>query len=91
MNQRIVKLSGEIERTRSKIADMQTKLRDFERQRTELENAEYIALIRKLDMTPEQLAAFLKRHTFGEPQKRQAQTAKQAQEHAGQEAQSDKE
>jgi hypothetical protein len=91
MNQRIGKLSGDIERTRSKIADMQTKLRDFERQKTELENAAYVALIRELDMTPEQLAAFLKRHTFGGARKPQAQTAKQAQEHAGQEAQSDKE
>jgi peptidoglycan hydrolase CwlO-like protein len=90
MNQRIGKLSGEIERTRSKIADMQTKLRDLERQKTELENAEYIALIRELDMTPAELAAFLKRHTYG-AQRQQAQTAKPAQEHTEKEAQSDKE
>jgi hypothetical protein len=65
MNQRIGKLASEIERTRAKIADLGSKLKDLERQKTELENAEYIALIRELDMTPAELAAFLKSHTHG--------------------------
>jgi hypothetical protein len=91
MNQRIGKLSDEIERTRSKIAGMQTRLRDLEKQRTELENAEYIALVRELDMTPVELAAFLKRHAHGTAQRQQAQTEKQAQVREGQEAQGGKE
>jgi cupin superfamily acireductone dioxygenase involved in methionine salvage len=65
MNPRIDRLSGEIERTKQKIAGYQAKLKGLEEQKTELENAEYVALIRQLDMTPAQLAAFLKKHTHG--------------------------
>jgi len=87
MNPRITKLSGDIERTREKITEMQARLRDLERQKTELENAEYVALIRELDMTPQELAAFL-RHTHGGSQQK---TAAPVQMNTKQEVPSEKE
>jgi cupin superfamily acireductone dioxygenase involved in methionine salvage len=75
MNPRINKLCGEIEKTKQKIAEFQTKLKGMEQQKTELENAEYVALIRELDMTPGELAAFLKKHTHGGDKARSAMPA----------------
>jgi hypothetical protein len=65
MNQRITKLTSEIERARTKATELAAKLKDLERQKVELENAEYVSIIRELDMTPQELSAFLKRHTHG--------------------------
>jgi cupin superfamily acireductone dioxygenase involved in methionine salvage len=65
MNPRIEKLGAEIGRVKKKIADYQARLKGLEDQKTELENAEYVTLIRQLDMTPAQLAEFLKKHTHG--------------------------
>ena len=60
MNPKIEKLEKESDRTKAKIAEMQTKLRKLEEQKTELENTDYVAVARSFHLTPQQLADFLK-------------------------------
>lgn len=59
MTQKINKIIAEIERTRARVAESQERLRELERQRTELENTEIVALFRSLDVSPDQLPAFI--------------------------------
>jgi hypothetical protein len=94
MNGRINKLASEIGKTREKIAELSLKLKDLERQKTELENSEYVAIIRELNMTPTELATFLKRHTYGgntATAARQAQPAGAAKPDSSKEAADEKE
>ena len=56
---KVDKIMNEIAKTREKITDLQTKLRDLERQKTEQENNEIIELMRGVDVTPRELAAFI--------------------------------
>lgn len=60
MNPKIERLEKEIDKTRAKIAEMQGKLRDLEKQKTELENTDYVAVARSFHLTPQELAEFLK-------------------------------
>lgn len=60
MNPKIEKLEKEIDKTKNKIAEMQARLRDLEKQKTELENTDYVAIARSFHLTPQQLAEFLK-------------------------------
>ena len=60
MNPKIEKLEKEIEKTKTKIAEMQAKLHKLEEQKTELENTDYVAVARSFKLTPQQLAEFLK-------------------------------
>ena len=60
MNPKIDRLEKEIEKTKGKIADMQDRLRDLEKQKTELENTDYVAVARSFKLTPQELAEFLK-------------------------------
>ena len=46
MNPKIEKLEKEIDKTKNKIAEMQARLRDLEKQKTELENTDYVAIAR---------------------------------------------
>ena len=46
MNPKIEKLEKEIDKTKTRIAEMQAKLRDLEKQKTELENTDYVAIAR---------------------------------------------
>ena len=59
MNPKIEKLEKEIEKTKTKIAEMQAKLHKLEEQKTELENTDYVAVARSFKL-PQQLADFLK-------------------------------
>ena len=56
---RIEKITDEIEKMKGKITNLQARLRDLERQRTEMENADIIAVVRSMDITPDKLAAFI--------------------------------
>ena len=49
-----------ISNTKEKIADLQDKLRELERQKTELENTEIVELVRGTKMNTTELATFLK-------------------------------
>ena len=60
MNSKLQKILTEISRTREKIAAQQTRLRELEQQKTELENMEIVGMVRGLDVAPEELAAFIK-------------------------------
>ena len=60
MNPKIEKLEKEIDKTKNRIVEMQAKLRDLEKQKTELENTDYVAIARSFHLTPQQLAEFLK-------------------------------
>ena len=60
MNPKIKKLAKDIDKTRAKIKDMQGKLRVMEQQKVDMENEEYISMVRDMGISPEQLADFLK-------------------------------
>lgn len=60
MNPKIEKIEKEIGKTKDKIAGLQAKLRDLEAQKMELENTDYVAIARSFNLTPSQLADFLK-------------------------------
>jgi len=60
LNLKIEKITTEIERLREKINAKQLRLRDLERQKTELENAEIIAMIRSVDIAPNEFPAFVR-------------------------------
>lgn len=60
MNKKLSKILVEIEKTKEKLSEQQAKLRELERQRTELENTEMVELIRSTKMNTEELSTFLK-------------------------------
>ena len=60
MNPKIEKLAKDIEKTKAKIAEQQARLRDLEKQNTELENTDFVAVARSYHLTPQELAEFLK-------------------------------
>ena len=60
MNPKIEKLAKDIEKTKAKIAEQQARLRDSEKQKTELENTDFVAVARSYHLTPQELAEFLK-------------------------------
>ena len=59
MNPRIQKISSDIEKLRLKITDGQARLRELERQKLELENADIVAAVRSIDVPPEELSALI--------------------------------
>ena len=60
MNPRIEKITAEIEKVKAKLTSYQTRLRDLERQKTELENADILSMVRGMDVMPDEFAAFVK-------------------------------
>ena len=70
MNPRIEKISAEIEKVRAKLSSHQARLRELERQKTEFENADILAMVRGMDVAPDEFAAFVRMF--------KAQRAKQA-------------
>ena len=60
MNPKIEKLAKDIEKAKAKIAEQQARLRDLEKQKTELENTDFVAVARSYHLTPQELAEFLK-------------------------------
>ena len=60
MNPKIEKLAKDIEKVKAKIAEQQARLRDLEKQKTELENTDFVAVARSYHLTPQELAEFLK-------------------------------
>ena len=61
MNPRIEKITETIAKTKRKIADAQSRLRELERQKIELENADILAAVRSIDVPPEELKAFIQK------------------------------
>jgi len=54
------RITQEISKTKAKISDLQVKLRDLERQKTEQENGEILELVRSIDVSPQELTAMLR-------------------------------
>ncbi len=57
---KLTKLQKEIEKTKQKISEQQTKLRELEHQKTEIENTEIVELVRSMKMNTSELSTFLK-------------------------------
>ena len=60
MNAKIQKVVNEMDKTKAKISEFQAKLRELEKQKTELENAEIVEAVRGMDISLADLAAILK-------------------------------
>lgn len=60
MNPKITKINAEIDKTKGRISEFQARLRELERQRTESENTEIVELVRGVNATPQELAAFIR-------------------------------
>ncbi|MEY8357341.1 DUF4315 family protein [Lachnospiraceae bacterium 54-53] len=60
MNAKIERVSKDIDKTKDKISEFQTKLRELEKQKTELENMEIVDAVRGMDISLVDLAALLK-------------------------------
>ena len=58
MNHKINKVISEIEKMKAKIADYQSRLKELERTKTEIENADIVAMVRGIDMPPADFEAF---------------------------------
>jgi hypothetical protein len=58
---KIEKINTEIEKTKAKIAEDQARLRELERQKTEQENTEIVGIVRAVEMSPQELAAFVRK------------------------------
>ncbi|MCJ7856540.1 DUF4315 family protein [Lachnospiraceae bacterium NSJ-143] len=60
MNKKIEKVCAEIDKTKAKISEYNARLRELEKQKTELENTEIVELVRGVEASPAELAAFIK-------------------------------
>ena len=60
MNPKIQKVIGDIEKTKAKITEFNSRLKELERYKAELENADIVALVRGIDVHPGELEAFLR-------------------------------
>lgn len=64
---RLERIEKEIQKTKTKIAEFQKQLKELEAQKTEQENLQIIQQVRALNVTPEQLAAFLRNSAMQTP------------------------
>lgn len=60
MNPKIERVCKDIDKTRSKIGELQARLRELESQKTELENTEIVETVRGMDISLADLAALLR-------------------------------
>jgi hypothetical protein len=61
---RLEKIERNIERAQEKIAEWQTRLKELDGQRTEQENVEIVGAVRALNLTREELFAFIRGGTL---------------------------
>lgn len=60
MNAKIERVCKDIQKTKEKINEFQTRLRELEKQKTELENLEIVDAVRGMDISLTDLADLLK-------------------------------
>jgi len=60
LNPKINKVIGDIAKTKDKIAEHQSRLKELERLKTELENAGIVAMVRGIDIPPADFEAFVR-------------------------------
>jgi len=58
-NTKLERIETEIEKTKAKIAEFQSKLRELERRRTEEINLQIVQIVHAESLTPQELAKFL--------------------------------
>lgn len=80
MNPKIEKLAKDIEKTKVKIAEQQARLQDLEKQKTELENTDFVAVARSYHLTPQELAEFLKTRQMASAQESSPQEQEEVHE-----------
>jgi len=61
MNPRIEKIKLELDKNKEKLAKLQARQRELERQLVELQNADILAVVRAIDVSPEELPELIKR------------------------------
>ena len=54
------RIERDIQKTKTKITELQKQLRELEAAKTEQENLQIVQLVRGLNMTPEEFAAFVR-------------------------------
>ena len=59
------RIERDIQKTKTKIAELQKQLRELEAAKTEQENLQIVQLVRGLNMTPEEFAAFVRGGALG--------------------------
>ena len=59
MNPKIVKINEEHAKNDAKIAKLQARNRELEKQRLEIENTDIVGLVRSVGLTTEQLASII--------------------------------
>lgn len=65
------KIDVEITKMKAKISAYQARLKELERKKTEKENTEIVGLVRGVNMTPRELAGFIRSHKAGDGQKKE--------------------
>ena len=80
MNPKIEKLAKDIEKTKAKIAEQQARLQDLEKQKTELENTDFVAVARSYHLTPQELAELLKTRQMASAQESSPQEQEEVHE-----------
>jgi len=58
-NTKLERIEHEIEKTKAKISEFQSKLRELERKRTEEINLQIVQIVHAESLTPQELADFL--------------------------------
>jgi len=57
--EKLKKIEADIIKTKAKITEFTARLRELERQKIEIENAGIVALVRDMDITPDDLTAYI--------------------------------
>ena len=60
------KINAEYEKNAAKIAELQARQKELDKQRTELENLDIVGMVRSMGMTPEELAALIEASKNGQ-------------------------
>jgi len=60
LNPRIEKIRDEIEKIKAKMSKGQIRLRELEKQLTDLENADIVAAVRGVEIAPDEFADFVR-------------------------------
>ena len=67
---KLERIEKDIEKTKGKIAELQKQLRELEAAKTEQENLQIVQLVRGLNMTPQEFAAFVRGGALTAPMKK---------------------
>ena len=59
LSPKIIKVNSAIDKTKEQIAELQVRLKDLEKQKTQLENDEIVAMFRREKLNEDEFAALL--------------------------------